>query len=242
MSASPVASPTPVADARYAVYLAFAPDHPLQRRASAWLGRDADTGAPLSQPSLPEVSEAETAALTRAPRRYGFHGTLRAPFTPRGPERAVFEAAQTIAAGRAPFPVRLQVAAPRNALGPFGALTLAAPSPDLQALHEAALEAMEPVRGPLSLRDTVRYAAIDPLGAAHVARWGYAPVRERFHFHMTLTGYLREAPARARVLTALSRHFEDLLAAPVAVDSVAVFHQPNRATPFTVARRFPFTG
>ncbi len=227
---------------RYALYLAFAPDHPLQRRASAWLGRDADTGRALARPPVPALADLDLHTLTRAPQRYGFHGTLRAPFTPSANEDAVLRAAASIAAGRTPFAIRLNVNAPRNALGPFAALTLAAPAPRLQALHEDALEALEPVRAPLGLRDTVRYAAIDPLGGLNVLRWGYAPVRARFHFHMTLTGYLRDPTTRARVVTALRAHFADVLAQPLTVDSLALFVQPDRSAPFTVARRVPFTG
>jgi hypothetical protein len=62
---------------RYAVYYAPRPGA-FADRAARWLGRDAEADVPLPQPALPGI--ADPAAITAAPRRYGFHGTLRAPF------------------------------------------------------------------------------------------------------------------------------------------------------------------
>lgn len=60
---------------RYAVYYApragaFA-DH-----AGRWLGHDVATGAAVAQPDIGLAVE----GITRAPRRYGFRGTIKPPF------------------------------------------------------------------------------------------------------------------------------------------------------------------
>jgi hypothetical protein len=62
---------------RYAVYWTPPADHPLWRAGCDWLGRDAER-AQVDRPG--EGPE----ALTRAPRRYGFHATLKAPMRLRG--------------------------------------------------------------------------------------------------------------------------------------------------------------
>jgi len=65
---------------RHAVY--FAPDaaHPLTRMAAAWLGRDAFADAAIAPPHVAGFAAADLKALTAEPARYGFHGTLVAPF------------------------------------------------------------------------------------------------------------------------------------------------------------------
>ncbi len=66
--------------ARYALYYAPAPDTPLWRFGSELIGYDAATGKP-TQAIIPEGQTADNwMALTREPRRYGFHATLKAPF------------------------------------------------------------------------------------------------------------------------------------------------------------------
>ncbi|MFC7693522.1 hypothetical protein ACFQY5_32275 [Paeniroseomonas aquatica] len=66
----------PAPEARLALYWAPGYDDPLHRLGSAWLGRDAESGAPMHQPVLPGLDIAE---LTADPRGYGLHATLKPP-------------------------------------------------------------------------------------------------------------------------------------------------------------------
>ena len=59
---------------RVAVYYAPEPSDPLWTAACAWLGWDAERGAPVPQPDLLEIAD-----LTASPRLYGFHATLKPP-------------------------------------------------------------------------------------------------------------------------------------------------------------------
>src|SRR5690606_7201831 len=60
---------------RYADYYA-PPEGAFASRASAWLRWDAVAGQPLDPPDL----SLPAAEITRDPRKYGFHGTLKPPF------------------------------------------------------------------------------------------------------------------------------------------------------------------
>ena len=62
---------------RLAVYYA-PPPGTFAAHAAAWLGWDAAKGEAVPQPDLPGIPF--PAILTAEARRYGFHGTLRAPF------------------------------------------------------------------------------------------------------------------------------------------------------------------
>ncbi|RYF46467.1 MAG: DUF1045 domain-containing protein, partial [Cytophagaceae bacterium] len=62
---------------RYAVY--YAPrEGAFAYRANEWLGREPGGLHDLPQPVLAGVGDPR--AITAEPRRYGFHGTIRAPF------------------------------------------------------------------------------------------------------------------------------------------------------------------
>ena len=64
---------------RYAVY--FSPrDGAFAQRTAEWLGWNPETGHALPQPVLAGIGD--PAGITKDPRRYGFHGTIRAPFRP----------------------------------------------------------------------------------------------------------------------------------------------------------------
>ncbi|TKA94635.1 DUF1045 domain-containing protein, partial [Cereibacter changlensis] len=63
---------------RYAIYYAPEPG-PLAEFAASWLGWDADSGAAMAHPLLTGLPR-EVGLLTQAPRKYGFHGTVKPPF------------------------------------------------------------------------------------------------------------------------------------------------------------------
>jgi putative phosphonate metabolism protein len=224
---------------RYAIYYAPAADDPLARRAAAWLGRDAFTGARCARPEFPELEGLDLDALTDDPRHYGFHATLKAPFelAPGADEDGLLAFAEAFAVRRAPFAAPIAPAA----LGRFLAFRLAGPSPAMWALADACVRAFDPFRAPLSGFDLARRRKA-PLTArqdAQLLAWGYPYVFEDFRFHMTLTRAISDPATAERVLAALQAHFADL-SGPHRFDGVAVFRQEDRTAPFVVAARFDF--
>ncbi len=86
--------------ARFAVYYAPRPDDPLAAAGASWLGRDAETNAPVSTPPFPGMAE-----VTAEARRYGFHATLKPPMrlAPGRGWLALRDAAGALASSLAPF-------------------------------------------------------------------------------------------------------------------------------------------
>ena len=127
---------------RIALYYAPATDDPLHQRASAWLGRDAVSGAEISQSAIAGIDIAEVTADARS---YGFHATLKPPFRVQGDLKAALQTAQDFAARTASFTLPpLQI----TDLDGFLALREAAPYPALQALADGAVTALDPHRAP----------------------------------------------------------------------------------------------
>ena len=227
--------------ARYAIYYVPRPGTRLWDKASAWLGADAYTGAAPARRPLPGLDALDLDALTRDPRRYGFHATLKAPFelAPGRGEAELLAAASQQATGLAPFEVPI---APAD-MGRFLAFELQQPSLEMQALHALCVRDFETFRAPLSDADLARRRQV-PLTSEQDARlveWGYPYVLDKFHFHMTLTGSVRDEAVRTRLLAALQDHFADETG-PHLFDGLAVFKQDARQAPFRVLERFSFRG
>jgi putative phosphonate metabolism protein len=227
--------------ARYAIYYAPAPGSALHDAASAWLGRDAATGAALERPPEPGLADLDLDALTADPRHYGFHATLKAPFelADGQAEADLMEALAVFAAGRPAFTADI---APQG-LSAFIAFRLTAPSPSMQALHEDCVRAFELYRAPLSDADVARRRKA-PLTAEQDARlidFGYPYIFEDFRFHMTLTGAVRDEALRMRITSALQARFAPV-SGPHVFDRLSLFRQETREAPFTILAQASFGG
>lgn len=225
--------------ARYALYAAPAPETPLWRFGSAVIGYDAAAAVERAFPEGSPFDASDWPALTEEPRRYGFHGTLKAPFAlAEGAREAdLLEAAMLFAERRRAFTLpALKV----SLIGSFVALVPDGEAPDLDALAADCVSDFDAFRAPLTEADRARRLR-SPLSERQVAQldaWGYPHVFADFRFHMTLTGRL-DADRREPVRTALAERYRPV-AAPLPVDALCVFRQPDRAGRFSILARFPF--
>lgn len=226
--------------ARYAIYAAPEPETALWAFGSQVIGYDAARGVDAAFPAGAPFDAPDWATLTDDPRRYGFHGTLKAPFSlaTGAAEAELLEAAMLFAERRAAFVVALKVAA----LSRFVALVPAGEAAELAALAGDCVTAFERFRAPLSDADRARRLAspLSPRQIAHLDRWGYPYVFDDFRFHMTLTGRLPDDRAGA-IRAALAERFAALDSFFVC-NGLVVFRQTARAERFTVLARFPFEG
>lgn len=229
--------------ARYAIYYAPAPESPLWSFGSGVLGYDAASGgsAPVIAPE--GVSHADWAVMTAAPRRYGFHATLKAPFHLRDgvTEDDLVAAGRAFAAGRAAFALpELEV----TRLGAYVALQPSGRSAELDALAGACVEAFEPFRAAPDAAELARrqQAPLTERQQAALERWGYPYVFEDFHFHMTLAGPVADGLAPL-VVKGLSRLYADHVAfATIRVEAVALFVEDQPGHGFRIVDRFVFAG
>ncbi|MBP2234543.1 putative phosphonate metabolism protein [Sinorhizobium kostiense] len=227
---------------RYAIFFAPPADDRLSVTASHWLGRDAFTGGALAWPETSQLPPEQQLALTAEPRRYGFHGTLKAPFAlaPGRSEAELIAALDEFAAEIEPFTVpeiTLQQ------LGPFFALVPSWDCPDLDGLAAQAVRRFEPLRAPLSETDIARRnpERLTERQRDYLTSWGYPYVFEEFQFHLTLTGPVPEE-MQGLVRETLEHAFADFIGKPLVVETVALFHEPGRGAPFTVHSLLPLGG
>ena len=206
---------------RQAIYFAPPAGSALARFGAAWFGWDPEAGAEVEDlpvAGLPLPRE----ALVAAPRRYGFHATLKPPFRlAAGRDAAgLDDAVAAVAAELAPFALRLGL----GWLGGFLALVPVAERPEIAALAAACVTRLDGFRAALPPEELARRraAGVDAVEEANLRRWGYPWVLDRFRFHMTLTGPVPEA-ARAAVEAALAPLVAPLVHEPVPAVEVCRF-------------------
>ena len=224
---------------RYALYFTPAQDDPLTVAAARWLGRDAFSGGLVAQGDEPPLSSETLREATAEPRRYGFHATLKAPFTLKDGASLteLTESFATFAAETCRFDIP---ALALGRLGAFFALVPGQPSTELQAFAAETVRRFEPFRAPLSESDIARRKpdTLPPAQRDHLLRWGYPYVFDEFRFHMTLSGALEPALADA-IAPLLKARFASFLGKPLAVSGIALFVEPERGAPFTVHTWLP---
>jgi len=218
---------------RYAIYYAPAPDTAWWRFGAHWLGRDERTGAALPQPAVPQWTAEELERITAEPRRYGFHATLKAPFRLRDSvtEDALLERVNGLA--RSLQPVALGTLVPVMMDG-FVALVPASPNPALNALAEACVTELDDLRAPLlqAEMERRRIQQLDARGRELLERYGYPHVKERFRFHMTLSGPVDTAWA-GRIVAQVARPVHQVnIEQPPVLDRVCVFVEPEPGAAF----------
>ena len=223
---------------RYAIYLSPEPADALGRFCNGWLGYRPDTGEVLSRPELAGLPPAEIEQATAAPQRYGFHGTLKAPF-----RLACGTAVEDLDRDLVAFAEHSQtVTFDRMRVGTLGAFIAVVPDSGDQAvrnLAEACVMTFDRYRAELT--DAERERRLAGGLTAHqqelLCAWGYPYVLDEFRFHMTLTGPL-EAEQLRIFSAALRSAMSDTLSGPVTFSNICLFGDPGDGQRFRLLRRY----
>lgn len=224
---------------RYALYFSPARSHPMTGAATRWLGRDAFTDERQELPDVPGLDADTVKALTADARRYGFHATLKAPFSLADGRTE----AELIGAIEAFVETQTEFDIPNLVLGQLGrffALVPEQPYAELQEFAASVVRHFEPFRAPLSADDMARRKPerLTPSERASLEQWGYPYVFEDFRFHMTLSAQVPDEATEA-MRAALTARFSDFTDQPLSIDSLTLFVEPSRGADFTVLGQFP---
>ncbi len=227
---------------RYALYFTPPQDHPLSCTAQHWLGSDPFKGELCPQVAVAGFLPEELHHLTADPRRYGFHGTLKAPFELAAgkTEMQLLQALAEFSAECEAFEIAEMML---GELGPFFALVPGKESAALQMLADETVRRFEPFRAPLSQADIARRNPdeLTESGRRNLEMWGYPYVFDDFRFHMTLTGKV-PSERRAAMREVLEEKFAAFIGQPLLIDTLALFIEPQRGAPFTVHSLLPLGG
>ncbi|MBK3745437.1 DUF1045 domain-containing protein, partial [Paraburkholderia aspalathi] len=216
---------------RYAIYFTPPSGDALLKVAANWLGRNAFSGEPVKMPAIRGLEPEEIARLTQEPRRYGFHGTLKAPFhlADGMQENDLLSTLMHFASSADSVILpKLQVAS----LGPFFALVPEEPVPALNQLANDVVVALDRFRAAPTEAEIARRRPenLSVVQKRNLDQWGYPYVFDAFRFHMTLTGPV--APHdQARIERILDGFFAPMLLDPVKICNLALFVEPEPGAP-----------
>lgn len=221
---------------RYAIYFAAGADSVLSHFGAELLGYDVYTSDEVPFPADASRVAPDWRDVTADPRKYGFHGTLKAPMAlAPGRTEAELVAACAAFAGKArPMPSIRPVV---DSISGFIAVIPTEPVGALQQLAADCVREFDDFRAPMTAEDRTRRKPdkLTERQRDYLDRWGYPYVMEEFRFHMTLTGRL-DAERRGPILEMLRARFAALGLETLAIDRIALFKQDDTRA------RFRFVG
>lgn len=223
--------------ARYALYFMLPTSHPLGFAGAAWLRCDA-----FSDNAMRSTEHYDRlVTLTAKPRRYGFHGTIKAPFrlAPSQNEAGLLAAFSDFCANQTAFTL------PRLALSRLGSFYALVPDCDVSELQNLAGETVtffEPFRAELTPAEIKKRnpKKLSEPERKNLMQWGYPYVFDTFRFHMTLSDSVGNGED-AWLRTLLDLQFPPALLANIPIHSLALVIEPAPGEPFEVLAQETFS-
>lgn len=222
---------------RYAIYYAPETNSKLANFGSSWLGWDAEQGRKVDHPAYSDLP-IPVSEITSTPHKYGFHGTLKAPFhLANGYEVAELDAAaQDLASSISTFEIpHIKLAE----LGRFLAIVPAKACKPLSNLAEACVRKLDGFRATPSEAYLARrrQANLTETQDAMLMRWGYPYVMSEFRFHLTLSGALNPDHIPA-IKGRITQELSDTLNNPLPVKDICLFREAEDGH-FHIVKRYP---
>ncbi|MFZ6654419.1 phosphonate metabolism protein/1,5-bisphosphokinase (PRPP-forming) PhnN [Undibacterium sp. TJN19] len=229
---------------RYALYFSPAPDTAWWEAGARWLGRDPMHAGSIAQRHIPGMPDLMLSKLTSGATRYGFHATLKAPFS----LLEGFHENELISMARAFAKVQHSIKIPEmqiRMMGNFLALRPSGNESDINALAMRCVSYFDLLRNApdatyLAKR---RHAGLSARQEILLQQWGYPYTEEEYRFHLTLSDDLGEVDADAQyaLRKAAEQHFSRLLEnSQMEIDALTIFREEEPGAAFKFWMRFPF--
>lgn len=221
---------------RYAIF--YTPSGPLAAFGAEWLGWDSANGQAVAHPDFGQI---DVAAATQTPRKYGLHGTLKAPFhlAQTTDVTELQHTASTFATRQSAFAIGAVEL--RHDSG-FVALRPTIHTGALRDFASRIVKIFDPFRAPLTDVEIARrrQADLSDRQDQQMLDWGYPYIFNDFHFHLTLSGSLA-ADAAAQVIAALSPRLEPIVPKPFVIEAITLMGQDSKGM-FHQIHRYALTG
>jgi putative phosphonate metabolism protein len=218
---------------RYAIYFVPEANSDLYRFGVGVLGYDCYAGKDVPHDS--GFDGPDWGEITREPRRYGFHATLKAPFRLLPPATEADLAEQLrrfVARPRTPAVITPAI----RSIGGFIAIVPSEPCPEVDRLASDCVTAFDGFRRPPTPEERRKRLAgsLSARQIDNLDRWGYPYVFDDFRFHMTLTGPVA-ADRRGAIVTRLQARFDGINGRrALAITRAVLMRQDDPSAPFRV--------
>ena len=203
---------------RYAIY--YVPSNNLfYKLGSSWLGWDTISGQPASQPETDSAVNIQK--ITEAPRKYGLHATIKAPFRLGNNVNALeLERQLEILCGSIkPIEFKLKL----SELSGFFALTPTVKNTEIRNLHAKVVRKLDYFRAQPTKEEIIkrRENQLTSEQDQNLIKWGYPYIFEDFYFHITLTGKIPE-DLRNKVKDEIENFFQPVLQQKINLSELAL--------------------
>lgn len=225
---------------RYAVYFVPPPDSTWWQAGQQWLGRSIHQTTEKPYAVIEQINPLEHTIdpsiffeYTLEPRRYGWHATLKAPFT-LSQQFSSQDLIDAVTALANDLPAFVLPALRVRDLGGFIALR---PEGNLSQINLTAARCVTELQrfaAPLSAAEMIRRrkSGLTQEQDRLLIQWGYPWVLDHFKFHLTLTGSTAEMTPQLReqFMTTAADYFYAL--PPCPFSHIALFIEPTPGTDF----------
>ena len=178
---------------RYSIY--YVPDGPLGKFGASWLGWDIQAREFVPLLHI-ENNKIDLSKITEEPRKYGFHGTLKAPFrlNSQKTEKELIADFEEFCRNQ---PSVCSEKLVLTIIGNFIALAPAKQSERISQLAQNCVTFFDHYRAPLNKKELARKQkkTLTSYQQEMLSRWGYPYVFKDFKFHLTLTGKISKTVA-----------------------------------------------
>ncbi|MEO0931513.1 MAG: DUF1045 domain-containing protein [Pseudomonadota bacterium] len=206
---------------RYAIFYT-PPPGPFADFCASWLGWDSRAGEAVAHPA---ISSVDVATITAVPQKYGFHGTLKAPFRLAGGQDMDDLTAAAAAFASATPAITVESMALQHERG-FLALRPVGDTTALDALAARIVTNLDHFRAPAGEAELARrrQAGLSERQDHNLITWGYPYVMEDFHFHLTLSGRI-DADTAQTVISQMGPMLRPLVPKPFPIDHITLMGQ-----------------
>ena len=178
---------------RYSIY--YVPDGPLGKFGASRLGWDIQAREFVPLLHI-ENNKIDLSKITEEPRKYGFHGTLKAPFrlNSQKTEKELIADFEEFCRNQ---PSVCSEKLVLTIIGNFIALAPAKQSERISQLAQNCVTFFDHYRAPLNKKELARKQkkTLTSYQQEMLSRWGYPYVFKDFKFHLTLTGKISKTVA-----------------------------------------------
>ncbi|NKB45297.1 MAG: DUF1045 domain-containing protein [Alphaproteobacteria bacterium] len=227
--------------ARYAIYYVPPKDSDLAVFGREWLGLDIESGQPHPMQPVQGLSEERLRLHVADTQPYGFHATLKPPFSLAANVtlNGLISATELFAKGVAPFEIPpLELVC----IGKFLALSPVASSVQLENMASDCVRAVEGFRAHRTEKELALYrqAKLTVHQEQMLDNWGYPYILEEFRFHMTLTGRIEDESERDLAMAAASEQCKEFVGKPLLINDIVICRKPSPDQSMRIVRRIPF--
>ena len=222
---------------RFAIYFVPPESNDLTRFTASWFGWDVYKGIKVDYPVLHNLNY-DIKEITNTPSKYGFHGTLKAPFS-LVPDKTIDDLKLSLSMLSRSIKKFEIPSICLRIIDEFIAIVPTSQNESIHSLAKKCLEDLDSFREAESdeILNKRRSGRLSTSEEHNLLKWGYPYVLDDFQFHLTMTGKLPLKVCK-HVFSVLSLELHEVLNAPLFIGKICLVGENKMDGKFGVIEEF----